>query len=282
MTLQEKVVIFGAGKAGGNFIHHQQQYEIVAVIDNDEKKVGQYLNGIKIHSPAQLQSLEYEKVIITSMYYKSIHSQLVNDLNIDSNKILAANKAMLKEVLNPFEDEQTSLYALDILKDLTSTFKSFHLNYFLDFGTLLGMIRDQALIKWDDDIDISCYSYDFEKVLVAVESFILKTNNEYQTWEYAIVYNDDKVSNITLLFDNKFSKPLKFSIDIWLIYFEEDRAIQLMNKCGKKFFDGCDKIIINNFEYAIPKFVDEYLTLLYGNWQVPEKNYSFADYPNAF
>lgn len=282
MVGREKVVIFGASKAGENFINHQEQYNIVAIIDNDKEKEGQYLSNIKIYSPSKLKNLEYKKIIITSMYYKAIKNQLINEFNINPSDIIAANKSMLKEVMSPFEDDQTLNYAKNILKKLVNILNNYNLSFFLDYGTLLGMIRDQNLIRWDDDIDISCSSDEFNKLTEAVNRFIFETSNELPTWKYNLIYNYGKVSNISLTFENELFKPLKFSIDIWLTYFYEDKAFQLMNKCENKYFIGCDKIIVEDFEYPIPKFVDEYLTLLYGDWQKPVKNYTFANYPNAF
>lgn len=72
----EKTVIFGASKLGEQayqILHYD--YEIVAFIDNDEKKHGKLLNGLKIYGVDYLLKHEVN-IIIASMYKNEISKQL--------------------------------------------------------------------------------------------------------------------------------------------------------------------------------------------------------------
>ena len=46
--------------------------------------------------------------------------------------------------------------------------------YWLDFGTLLGAVRNRSIIEWDHDFDICIWDVDREKLIIAKE--ILETN----------------------------------------------------------------------------------------------------------
>ena len=44
-----------------------------------------------------------------------------------------------------------------------------NIDYWLDFGTLLGSVRHHGFIPWDDDMDVACLSKDYYKLLNALK-----------------------------------------------------------------------------------------------------------------
>ena len=60
---------------------------------------------------------------------------------------------------------ELQLVQLEILKDVTKFCDERNLTYYLDFGTLIGAIRHQGFIPWDDDVDIVMYRNDYEKFI---------------------------------------------------------------------------------------------------------------------
>ena len=60
---------------------------------------------------------------------------------------------------------KAQLIILDMLIEFDAICKKHQLQYWLDSGTLLGAIRHQGFIPWDDDIDLSMPIEDYNKFL---------------------------------------------------------------------------------------------------------------------
>lgn len=84
---------------------------------------------------------------------------------------------------------------IDILKKFTSFCKDNSLRYYLAYGTLIGSVRHQGYIPWDDDIDIIMPRPDYERFLQIFRDerykIISPYNNKNCPIPYAKLYDDE-------------------------------------------------------------------------------------------
>lgn len=74
------------------------------------------------------------------------------------------------------------LRMLDILSVVHRICEENKIEYWIDYGTLLGAVRHGGFIPWDDDLDISILKKDFEKFSMLMQSK-LPGNLVYQDWK---------------------------------------------------------------------------------------------------
>jgi phosphorylcholine metabolism protein LicD len=174
--------------------------------------------------------------------------------------------------------------ALKMLQRVVNILNQHQIEYYLDFGTLLGAMRDKAFIPWDDDIDISLlHKEDYSKI-----QDILKTlNSKYKYRTYLKTIQEDVAFASTS--SNKIAKLRnnifwiwgrgKTSMDIFFKYkFDNELywiANEQSNKVNADFLDkGLMEIDFYNIRCKVPVEFDAYLSLLYGNWQVADKTWT--------
>ena len=79
---------------------------------------------------------------------------------------------------------------LEILKYFVRICDENHIDYYMYAGSLLGTIRHQGFIPWDDDIDVMMFRKDYEKFVEAFEKkkseqfYLVSTENEKDYFLY--------------------------------------------------------------------------------------------------
>lgn len=121
---------------------------------------------------------------------------------------------------------------LEILKQFVSVCIKNHLKYYLMGGTMLGAIRHQGFIPWDDDIDVGMPRSDYDKLLdLSQDDFDLPyfLQNIYTDTSYPGIHSKIRNSNTTFI--ESASRKLNINhgifIDIFpLDYYPEDEEEQ--------------------------------------------------------
>ncbi len=112
---------------------------------------------------------------------------------------------------------------LDILKSFIYVCGQLNLNYFVVQGTLLGAVRHQGFIPWDDDIDVGMLREDYEIFLkkgqaLMPEGYFIQTCNTDPEYPHGFA----KIRNSKTAFVETTCKNLKMNHGIFIDVFPFD------------------------------------------------------------
>ncbi|WP_150269424.1 LicD family protein [Paenibacillus tepidiphilus] len=150
------------------------------------------------------------------------------------------------------ELEEMKKIELSILKHVHNFCELHDLKYFLAGGTLLGAVRHEGFIPWDDDIDIIMPRSDYMKFLQLSKGGIgdqLEVLSMYNSKEY--MYSFAKViDNRTELIENDISNK---SIGVYIDVFPMDGLPSTIKDSDKffkkmKIYQNIRLLIIHNYK----------------------------------
>ncbi len=145
---------------------------------------------------------------------------------------------------------------LQLLREFDQICKKHQINYFLDAGTLLGAVRNNRFIEWDDDVDIMMSRSDYQKLQNVSNEFsnkvILQTefSDPYYTWYLPRLLwkQSDVFYHKTALHRKALNKV---SLDIFIIDNAPNNKLVLKGwLIGIKFLSGMSKRNINLKYYS--------------------------------
>ena len=135
---------------------------------------------------------------------------------------------------------RVQMVQLEIAKEIKRVCEENNIKFFLTAGTLLGAIRHQGFIPWDDDLDIAMLKEDYDR-FIEIAPKALNSQYELQTWYTDHTYPNEfaKVRKKgTVYVEGKADKQKKPGIYVDVIVyinFPDDEAE--MNRAHKSMLD---------------------------------------------
>lgn len=168
-----------------------------------------------------------------------------------------------------------------LLVAVSTIFEQHKIAYWLEGGTLLGIRRENRLLPWDDDIDISLHASELSKLSALIKDLKVKgfrvrerrfsvTSNEFNKGDLRMI----KIRN------RRFFGLLKGNVcfDVFVKYTHNDKTYwEIDNKIKyvpTHFYKSFKTVNFQNKTYTIPEDTDGYLTYRYGDWQTPVKEWN--------
>lgn len=196
---------------------------------------------------------------------------------------------MAKKEFN-FEDEKVRIGARKFLILVAQLFDEANINYALEGGTLLGIVRDDQLLPWDHDLDLSVNQPETEKILrlkwkllkmglkLSIRRNQTKNNLIPHGSVYLIKIKPTKKVILNVLKGHK--TPHFVVCDIFIKFPDANyyywQAKDKIMRIDRKYHDSTQTISYHNTSLKVPNRYKDYLAEKYGDWSIPVREWNCA------
>ena len=175
--------------------------------------------------------------------------------------------------------------AKTMLRKVTDLFDKLGIEYVLDFGTLLGIVRENRLLPWDTDLDISIAEKDLGKLRANKKKlWLLGYRTRIRYFEKDVGPFKSGELRIIKVQTRKFGFLRdKGILDVFVMREIDGEYTYVVKKDGvfaiksvpAKYHENKTQIEFDNKMYSVPAEYEKYLEYVYGDWRTPVKDWDF-------
>lgn len=198
------------------------------VVDRNEKDINSVVSIVGENSKDVLSQdwNDVEIVIFSGVEcycIKNIDKVIACFPDYKINETLSKNKSQLALNGNTYLWRVQQIQ-IELLKEFDRICRKYNIKYNISFGTLLGAIRHGGFIPWDDDIDVTLMSDDFERLDEIMkkeldsEKYYFRCPNNEENNHLIFKHLERKGTVYTKPGRNKLNRQIGVFIDIFPMY----------------------------------------------------------------
>lgn len=195
----------------------------------------------------------------------------------------------LTDNILPRIDAEVSTQFYQMLKNLDSLFSQNGIKYWLTAGSLLGAIRHQGIIPWDDDVDLAFFEKDLSQLIGLKKNLEKKGYTLLVLSDYLKVFPHDgeiilkkdgitpypwKFPFIDLFPMKKYGAKVSYASQMLYTHFSEHDWFDLEDVTNKLMLVPFGSLLA-----PVPAHAREYIERVYGEdvWEVAYADYSHSE-----
>lgn len=278
----KRILIFGTGGGAGHYLKYlNSDYNLLGFLDNDVQKHGSLFFDKPVYAPEAVLTIPYDEIHVASQWVLDIKKQLMQHYLIPEERIFAVSRANLMSC-SVFDNGAAQKLAKEFIHEICLFAKTLNIPIYLSEGSLLGIMRDKELIRWDYDIDFVLEDKYLAPFIEQLPHFFSASPvNQYFTFnierrskDLAVWLQPKEALNA------EFVEPIQVCFTI--AYMQEEYAMTELDRyyIPKHFFSPLKWVELHPGQASTFSNPDEYLTLLYGDWHKVRKNFQYSEYGN--
>lgn len=203
--------------------------------------------------------------------------------------LLAAYRASVGKLKTKFyfdyQRKALQKNGLPLIGRISDALSRYGATYFLNFGTLLGVVRDGQLIEHDRDIDFGIYFDDIftpemldramrEIGLKRVHTYLFRGEVKEVTYKYGVTnidffrHEETETETMSYVFYRQMD-----------VTYEKDNQYSVIRR-HRVPIPGIRTIEISGYTFQIPENAEEYLECVYTtSWRTPDAKWTYRSNP---